>query len=383
MIRKAIYTDYNESDLITRGSCWNFHDQETLQFLHNLHPYPAKFIPQIPHKVISEFSKEGDTVYDPFCGCGTTLLESSRLKRNAIGTDNNPVAVLLSKAKTTNYTKKNILEISDFKNSLLTNIKRSKIRPELVTDDPNFYYWYDQNIIDHLSKIKGLIIALPSPIDNLLLSIFSSILIRSSFQDSDTRYTKIDRSVTVDKVNNLFISKISRVLDDLKHPEYKMYGNTSVFQCDARNVSHIKSSSVDLIVTSPPYLNAYDYHKYHRQRLHWLDADIKFVRTTEIGSHDQFTRKKAVADPYFDDMNECFSEWNRVLKPKSKCVIVIGDAIVSKRPIKVADRFITQLIDLDFRIYDRVIRQLKQTSRSFNIKNSRIAFEHVLTMEKK
>ena len=100
MIRKAIYTEADEAKLIEKGTAWNFHDEKTQEFLHNLHPYPAKYIPQIPRKAILEYTEVGETVYDPFCGSGTTLLEASNYGRNAIGTDNNAVAVLLSKAKT-------------------------------------------------------------------------------------------------------------------------------------------------------------------------------------------------------------------------------------------------------------------------------------------
>src|SRR5439155_27266760 len=66
---------------------WDFRDAKTAYLTHGLHPYPAKFIPQIPNALIQEFSSVGDTVGDIFCGSGTTLVEGLLLKRDVVGID--------------------------------------------------------------------------------------------------------------------------------------------------------------------------------------------------------------------------------------------------------------------------------------------------------
>src|SRR4029077_16589733 len=82
---------------------WDFRDAKTTYLTHGLHPYPAKFIPQIPNALIQEFSTVGDTVGDIFCGSGTTLVEGLLLKRNVVGVDANPLACLVTEAKTTRF----------------------------------------------------------------------------------------------------------------------------------------------------------------------------------------------------------------------------------------------------------------------------------------
>src|SRR5207248_5668314 len=82
---------------------WDFRDAKTSYLTHSLHPYPAKFIPQIPNALIQEFSSVGDNVGDIFCGSGTTLVEGLLLKRNVVGIDANPLACLISAAKTTHF----------------------------------------------------------------------------------------------------------------------------------------------------------------------------------------------------------------------------------------------------------------------------------------
>ena len=80
---------------------WDFREAKTSYLTHGLHPYPAKFIPQIPNALIQELSDVGSTVGDIFCGSGTTLVEGMLLKRNVVGVDANPLACLISAAKTT------------------------------------------------------------------------------------------------------------------------------------------------------------------------------------------------------------------------------------------------------------------------------------------
>ena len=83
---------------------WDFTGVKTNHSTHSLHPYPAKYIPQIPAALIKELSNLGETVVDIFCGSGTTLVEALSLGRNAIGIDANPLACLISEAKTTKLT---------------------------------------------------------------------------------------------------------------------------------------------------------------------------------------------------------------------------------------------------------------------------------------
>jgi hypothetical protein len=79
----------------------------------------------------------------------------------------------------------------------------------------------------------------------------------------------------------------------------------------------------------------------------------------------------------------CFAEWKRLLRPAGRCVILIGDAIVSKQPVAVGDTFVDLLERRELALEKRWVRELQATRRSFNVKNSRISHEHVLLFQKR
>ncbi|WP_053168404.1 DNA methyltransferase, partial [Planococcus glaciei] len=327
--RKAIYSSEDLSEFRISGAEWNFNDENVQSELHSIHPYPAKFIPQIPRKAILEWTNKGDVVLDPFCGSGTTLLESILHGRRAIGVDNNSVACLVSEAKIADYTKADIMELNNF----LLYIEQLDIKgwdevEAIIPQYKNLEYWFSDLAIIELGKLNGLIEKLHGNSKVLSQAIFSSIIVRVSYQDSDTRYARKEYEYVKGKAHDYFKKKLRKVIKNLETIVNVSKESAVVYQIDGRNLKNIKDEEVNMIVTSPPYLNAYDYHKYHRHRIHWIDGDVELARDKEIGKHDTFTRPNANADLYFEDMTKCFIEWKRVLKTKGKLLIVIGDAIV-------------------------------------------------------
>jgi hypothetical protein len=80
---------------------WRDIKRRTSGTIHNFHPYPTRFTPEIPGTLIELFSAPGETILDPFCGSGTTLVEAIRQGRRGVGVDVSPLATLICRAKTT------------------------------------------------------------------------------------------------------------------------------------------------------------------------------------------------------------------------------------------------------------------------------------------
>ena len=99
IIKKSYLTELQSID-------WDFVGERTTDSALAFHWHPARFVPQIPSNLIGYFTEKGDTILDPFCGSGTSLVEAFRLDRKPIGIDINPVSTLITKAKLTSISNK-------------------------------------------------------------------------------------------------------------------------------------------------------------------------------------------------------------------------------------------------------------------------------------
>src|ERR1051325_3040399 len=135
---------------------WSFKElerSETSYLTHSYHTYPAKFIPQLAARLISENSNIGDLICDPFMGSGTTLVEAIVNHRRAYGTDINPVAVLITRAKTTTiepqYLETKILSLKGkIKHHLMDEGKRILLIKDdlrsIALENKRIDYWFPE-----------------------------------------------------------------------------------------------------------------------------------------------------------------------------------------------------------------------------------------------
>jgi site-specific DNA-methyltransferase (cytosine-N4-specific) len=349
-------------------------DGNTSYLTHNFHPYPAKFIPQIPKSIIKTLTKEGEVVLDPFCGCGTTLVEAKLLNREAIGVDINPIATLITRAKTNKLSQDEIQlttallasierDIEDYYNQSITiNYK--------IPDFNNIEHWFQQNVLHELGIIKFHIDNIKNEkLKTYLYTALSAIIVTVSNQESDTRYAAVDKRIKDFRTFSEFSKKVKDM--NTRMSEFSKMASDApvrVYTADTRNMSFLKNDSVDLIVTSPPYANTYDYYLYHKLRMYWLGYDVNIVKDNEIGSRNRHSSKREDISTFQDDLLQCFREMSRVLKNGKYAVIIIGDSVIRGKLIR-ANELIKEIArETNFIFIKEVSYKLSENSKMFNPK---------------
>lgn len=318
---------------------------------HNYHPYPAKYVPQIPKEIILRLSKKGDLVLDPFCGSGTTLVECLVNSRNAIGNDLNPIATLVSKVKTTVLSEAQIRQCIHIARAINSEISLLYGESTIVGDKdwefatrytiPSFYhidFWFKPHVQKELTIILNNIERnAEGSIKDFLLVAFSAILTGVSNMESETRYASVDKNIGKKETFARFLRKVedmSNRMNELRSIVKDSVTSVHVHDQDSTNLSFVEQGSIDLVVTSPPYPNTYDYYLYHRNRMYWLGMDPKRIQLLEIGSRNKHSDDDLGIEGYLDPMSRWMQEIHRVLKPNKHLAVVIGDAIIMNQYVK-------------------------------------------------
>jgi len=266
--------------------------------IHNLHSYPSKFVPQLPRWAIKKYSSKGDTVLDPFVGSGTTMVEAQLAGRNSFGMDINPLAVLISKVKTTPIE-------SHIRHARTVEIMNAITRDKSADyPSPHFRnrdFWFKKQTSKTLAMILHHISQVPEDdMRDFLLVCFSSIIGRvsnvASGQILQARRGKIKSkpSMSRKKIIALFkqVVKSSLSLLDEYVKNIPEHVSAKAITEDARNLDPKKwAGQVDLIITSPSYINAIDYIWADKLRLHWLglaknDSERLKLMRQQIGTEN-------------------------------------------------------------------------------------------------
>ena len=290
--------------------------------LHQISPYIGKIRPLLARKLVLEFTKPFDWVWDPFCGSGTVPLECKLLNRNVIAADINPYACMITRAK---------LHAPRTQKKALTDLKRVIKNIGNISEEE--YYTIPSWVKDFfhertLKEAINLFSVLRTRKQYFNFSCLLGILHHQrpgflSYPASHTVPYLRDRLFPRDQYPEaynyrnpvlLLESKIRRTLIHTI-PDTKSYFR--VIQKSAKN-PYLPDESINVVITSPPYMNTLDYARDNRLRLWFSGVDnYKTIKGREIGPISSF----------ISDMTIVMQNIARVLIPGGLCILILGDLI--------------------------------------------------------
>jgi site-specific DNA-methyltransferase (cytosine-N4-specific) len=358
---------------------WDFPNSSGADSLHNGHPYPAKFIPEIPRNLIDILGvPKNSLVFDPFCGSGTTLIEAQRTGHRSCGVDLNPIACLISKVKTTPLPG-GLIETAEHCVSRAKKRKNPTIPPIPALD-----HWFEPEMQNAISALVEQILSVEEPaLRDALRLCLSSIIVRVSNQESDTRYAAISKRINRDSAYQLFANSVDKLYRSLPLPIQTLPG-CSVINSDILAVSPEDiEAPVGLAVTSPPYPNAYEYWLYHKYRMWWLGFDPLLVKDKEIGARAHFFKKNPpTKDDFAGQMRKVLTLIASRLVNGGHICIVIGRSKVHGEIIDNASIVISEATKLGLSLGFNKERILAASRKSFNLSHASIKSENLIVLRK-
>ena len=364
---------------------------------HNIFRFPAKFHPPVVRELIERFSSPGDTILDPFCGSGTTLIEALIAGRAAVGTDVDPLSVLISRGKTQRY---DIGRLDALVAEMIADLARFREADEQLWGDfindihpaeyaaargeleariptiPRIEHWFRRRVIIQLAAIKARIERYAGIPEHLFFQLcFASIIRNASNADpvpvSGLEVTKHmqDREMKGRIVDPyiLLTSALRRSFDATQNFQAarppRMIARAA--RADARFLSIRGTGLIDCVITSPPYLTAVNYYRRHQLEMFWLGLTDTTAERLEL--MPRYLGRDRVAQHHVEDrygvhgtavgrrwltrlmpikphrahafihycagMGEVFARLAEVTRVCCAIVIVVGDVSFNKRQI--------------------------------------------------
>lgn len=325
---------------------------------HSMHPmcsYHGMFPAKVAHYFIQRYSRPGDVVLDPFSGRGTVPLQARVEKRRAICNDLSPLAYVLSRSKVDPPTWESVQTCL---NGLEKAYRRSRVAEPDVSDDIRMLY--HPNTLGQICYLREYLLSKPitkwSSEALMIGGALAGIMHGSHRRDGTSQYLSISMPNTF-SMSPTYVEKYIRmnglvapdqdVFECLRDKLARLYLDDiagfagRAYHLDAPSLllsRHLKESSVDLVVTSPPYLQVVNYGTANWIRLWLLGLD-------EVGRERGAGRKKLNAaldhrhsyTSYQQFLLRTLLGVRRVLKKNGVAVLVIGDVADSgKDPLPLA-----------------------------------------------
>ena len=264
---------------------WTFLDKSTRDHTHAVHLYPARMHPEIAKRIIRKYATSDTIVFDPFMGSGGVLLEGILAGHDAVGVDVSPLAVLLSKVKTTPIYRDLRPDLSGILKGVEADRMAGRRYPGLLPD-MDIDSWFGRGAADGLSLLKRHVFSLHDPDARDFFKLCLSLTVRkASYQRNgawkmhrmkDRAGFDPDPFVIFSKTAKAAVSMMESLArarpQGTAHP---ILGDTRDLRRSFRHMGGVLDGGrLNLVVTSPPYGDHHTtvaYGQFSRHPGLWLD----------------------------------------------------------------------------------------------------------------
>lgn len=328
------------------SSIWEFHDEEK-HVVHDVFRWYGKLPQQLVRRLITMYSKKNDQVMANFAGSGTVLTESNLAGRDSIGRDMHPISVLINQVKANKYTPKNV----------------SKFIRHLHTinypDTPYFIFrdfdkWFYRDSLIHMQGILAEINKFNDPRKRAFYQICLARIIRkcSKIDSRCINHIVVDHNKKHASPLEEFENSVSTVTAMINQFRAQSTSSTiNIKQGDARHLD-IRDSSIDLMISHPPYANAVLYYNIYGLLSTLLGYDYNSIKQHDMSSGGFTT--------YLHNLRATMRENYRVLKPNAYNALIVGDIRKNGHILTAVPHIIYTAADMGFSLEDVFIWKLRK-----------------------
>ncbi len=298
------------------------------RYTHSFHTYPAGMHADAARDLIALFP--GDSVFDPFCGGGTVLVEARASGRRAYGCDVSPVAVRVARARCSAPDEARLTAFRSRARKLTELARHASSNGAMPRDEVLRVVerWFAPHVLRELEALRAGIAESDESVRGLLEAVFSSLIVKVSYRASDTKAVREKHDRPSGTTAVLFHKKtreLGRQLAELRDAIPSGTPEPEIVLADARE-AHPKTA-VALVLTSPPYPSTYDYLPMQHLRHVWLgerpDASL------EIGARRLWRGGlRRAREIWRRDTDQWTHNAARALAAGGQLVVVIGDGLL-------------------------------------------------------
>ncbi len=320
--RQTVLTDVLPT---TNGQLLSFkrlHEVNNPSSVHGIFPYRGKISAIDAQQVIHQLPHEG-TLLDPFCGSGTIVYEAQQWGLRAIGVDSNPLACILTRAKTQSIVPEKVIAHSQ------EIVGQAKILDKTKSMNSWASKFFHNKTAEEIMRVRHF----TSEMCDYELAVFFGAIALTARACNHYKWSSnsVGKIITPQNYVNFYEKYLAKLK---KHIRYVDGNNPStIFLNDSRNISEIiENDSVDYVYTSPPYFNALDYTSYYTRIVYEIqDFDRKEIKRNLI---QHFAS-------YAHDMRIVLSELRKITKKNGMVVFVVGDKKTNEGVINGGEFFST------------------------------------------